>query len=144
MDARAKGTLEKLLRDDDPETRVWALVAYIRRGPVEESLPAVVEALKDKDKTVHEQALEALPQVITQALSSSDQDIRLQAIKLVARLGPNARNMLSALERVKDDARSSREVREAATAAVRRFAAYGSMTNPAKPARKTPPPAPRP
>jgi HEAT repeat protein len=138
MDVKAKGTLEKLLRDDDPETRVWALVAYIRRGPVEESLPAVVEALKDKDKTIHEQALEALPHVIPQGLSSSDQGIRIQAIRLVARLGPNARNMLPALEQVRDDPRSSREVREAAAAAVRRLDPRGSTKKPVPPQRKTP------
>ena len=121
------GDLAKQLRDDDVNVKRAAARALTRMPNTNSAIPSLIDALKDKDPFVRDNAVDALsvmhPGVVvpflTRALRDEDPNVKRRCADALARIGHDTEPAWPALiELLKD---KNAEVRKAATAALRRL-----------------------
>lgn len=105
-------SLAEALKHDDAELRAQAAVTLEGIGPEAASaVPALIDALADKDVNVRSNASNALVQVggealpgLIAALKSEQRDVREQAARTLRKMGPTAQSAVPALvEALQDD-----------------------------------------
>ena len=111
--APAIDELVALLKDDDPAVKYWALVGLAGlRGAAKPAEPTIIAALTDRSASVRVAACEALRHldqhdrtlpVLTEALSHSNEWVRLSAAITLDHLGPAAKPARKQLERAQSD-----------------------------------------
>ena len=119
--------LAKLLRNDEVEIRRAAARALTRLPNTVSAIPALIEALKDPDPVVRDNAVDALAVQhpgdvvgpLTRALRDPDANSRRRAADTLARIGRDTESAWPGLiELLKDE---NAQVRKAANAALRRL-----------------------
>jgi HEAT repeat protein len=109
-------------------TRWEAIQTLGEIGPgARDAIPALIDALKDRDDDVREHAaeslgdigaIEAVPQ-LTMALADESPEVRRDAVRSLGQLGPAAKPALAAIEKLLGD--KNENVRGAAKSALRRI-----------------------
>lgn len=103
--------LLRALRESDDQGRYWAAVGLCEAGPeAEAAIPALLELRTDRDIRVREMAGSALEAVgkaavpaLIRGLRHDDLYVRGEAVRLLGRLGPDARDAAPHLKRLLDD-----------------------------------------
>jgi HEAT repeat protein len=119
--------LARQLRDEDVNVRRAAARALTRLPNTTSAIPALVEALKDRDAFVRDNAVDALAVMhpgdavpaLTRALRDDDPNARRRAADALARIGRDTEPAWPALITLLKD--ENPEVRKAANAALRRL-----------------------
>jgi len=106
--------LQELLADKEPGPRIQAAAAYWLIGGLPIGMPVLVQALKDEDVKVREQACKALvelsgskrvppPTALQSALADSAPSVRALAAEALGKIGNDATHLLPALRKAFKD-----------------------------------------
>jgi HEAT repeat protein len=122
----------KQLRDIDTVTKKKALAAIHAMGPkAEKAVPALIEALKNKDLLVILLAARALGEIgpkaekavpaLIETLKDKDLNVRGSAVRALGKIGPKAEKAVPALIEVFMDKDEEENVRKAAQEALKKI-----------------------